>query len=75
MASKISVSSVRGEIKQLLEESTGDKKRNFVETVSLPSLFFWPYGASEFLAADALLSLVPTTGRVANRIEELRPPA
>ncbi|KAK4050057.1 60S ribosomal protein L10A [Microbotryomycetes sp. JL221] len=35
MASKISVSSVRGSIKTLLDESTGDKKRNFVETVEL----------------------------------------
>ncbi|SCZ92620.1 BZ3500_MvSof-1268-A1-R1_Chr5-2g08038 [Microbotryum saponariae] len=35
MSSKISVSSVRGSIKTLLEESTGEKKRNFVETVEL----------------------------------------
>lgn len=38
MSSKISVSSVRGSIKELLEQSTGEKKRNFVETVSaIPS--------------------------------------
>lgn len=35
MASKLSVSSVRGSIKALLEESSGEKKRNFVETVSV----------------------------------------
>ncbi|SCV72625.1 BQ2448_4162 [Microbotryum intermedium] len=35
MSSKISVSSVRGSIKTLLEESCGEKKRNFVETVEL----------------------------------------
>ncbi|ORY80694.1 60S ribosomal protein I1-a [Leucosporidium creatinivorum] len=35
MSSKISVSSVRGSIKELLEQSTGEKKRNFVETVEL----------------------------------------
>jgi large subunit ribosomal protein L10Ae len=35
MASKISVASVRGSIKQLLDESTGEKKRNFIETVEL----------------------------------------
>jgi large subunit ribosomal protein L10Ae len=34
MASKISVSSVRNQIKTILDESSGDKKRNFVETVS-----------------------------------------
>lgn len=40
MASKISVASVRGSIKELLDESSGEKKRNFIETVSIPSLFF-----------------------------------
>ncbi|KAI5475815.1 60S ribosomal protein I1-a [Pseudohyphozyma bogoriensis] len=35
MSSKISVASVRGSIRQLLDESSGDKKRNFVETVEL----------------------------------------
>ena len=33
--SKLSVSSVRGSIKELLAESNGEKKRNFVETVEL----------------------------------------
>lgn len=33
MASKISVSSVRNSIKTILDESSGEKKRNFVETV------------------------------------------
>ncbi|GAA5877666.1 hypothetical protein JCM5296_005903 [Sporobolomyces johnsonii] len=33
--SKISVSSVRGSIKTILEESSGEKKRNFVETIEL----------------------------------------
>ena len=33
--SKLSVSSVRGSIKDLLAESTGEKRRNFVETVEL----------------------------------------
>ncbi|GAA5982602.1 hypothetical protein JCM11641_002597 [Rhodosporidiobolus odoratus] len=32
MASKISVQSVRGQIKQILDESSGEKKRNFVES-------------------------------------------
>ncbi|KAH9022203.1 60S ribosomal protein I1-a [Lactarius pseudohatsudake] len=32
---KLSVSSVRGSIKDLLVESTGEKRRNFVETVEL----------------------------------------
>ena len=31
------VSSVRGSIRQLIDESTGEKKRNFVETVSPPA--------------------------------------
>ncbi|KAH9178012.1 60S ribosomal protein L10A [Lactarius sanguifluus] len=35
MASKLSVSSVRGSIKDLLAESPGEKRRNFVETVEL----------------------------------------
>merc|ERR1712225_220602 len=35
MASKISVSSVRNSIKTILDESSGDKKRNFVETIEL----------------------------------------
>ena len=35
MSSKISVASVRGSIRQLVEESSGEKKRNFVETVEL----------------------------------------
>jgi large subunit ribosomal protein L10Ae len=33
--SKLSVSSVRGSIKDLLAEATGEKRRNFVETVEL----------------------------------------
>jgi large subunit ribosomal protein L10Ae len=33
--SKLSVSSVRGSIKELLAEATGEKRRNFVETVEL----------------------------------------
>ena len=33
--SKLSVSSVRGSIKELLADSNGEKKRNFVETVEL----------------------------------------
>ena len=33
--SKLSVSSVRGSIKELLVESTGEKRRNFVETIEL----------------------------------------
>ena len=33
--SKLSVSSVRGSIKDLLAESTGEKRRNFVETIEL----------------------------------------
>ena len=33
--SKLSVSSVRGSIKELLAESTGEKRRNFVETIEL----------------------------------------
>ncbi|GAA5849810.1 hypothetical protein JCM5353_008616 [Sporobolomyces roseus] len=35
MASKISVSSVRNSIKTILDESSGEKKRNFVETIEL----------------------------------------
>ncbi|KAI0742559.1 metalloprotease [Daedaleopsis nitida] len=35
LGSKLSVSSVRGSIKELIAESTGEKKRNFVETVEL----------------------------------------
>lgn len=34
-SSKLSVSSVRGSIKELLAESTGEKHRNFVETIEL----------------------------------------
>ena len=33
--SKLSVSSVRGSIKDLLAESNGEKRRNFVETIEL----------------------------------------
>jgi hypothetical protein len=33
--SKLSVSSVRGSIKDLLADSTGEKRRNFVETIEL----------------------------------------
>ncbi|EJD04335.1 ribosomal protein L1 [Fomitiporia mediterranea MF3/22] len=33
--SKLSVSSVRGSVKEMLAEATGEKKRNFVETVEL----------------------------------------
>lgn len=33
--SKLSVSSVRGSVKELLAEANGDKKRNFVETIEL----------------------------------------
>lgn len=36
MSSKLSVSSVRGSIKDLLSEAnTGEKRRNFVETIEL----------------------------------------
>jgi len=35
MSSKLSVSSVRGSIKDLLESVNGENKRNFVETVEL----------------------------------------
>ncbi|KAJ7880362.1 60S ribosomal protein L10A [Mycena olivaceomarginata] len=35
MTSKLSVSSVRGSIKGLLADATGEKKRNFVETIEL----------------------------------------
>jgi len=35
MSSKLSVSSVRGSIKELLAEANGEKKRNFVETIEL----------------------------------------
>lgn len=36
MSSKLSVSSVRGSIKDLLNEAnTGEKRRNFVETIEL----------------------------------------
>ena len=34
--SKISVAGVRSNVQQLLEHSTNEKKRNFLETVSLP---------------------------------------
>ncbi|BGO88995.1 60S ribosomal protein L10A [Rhodotorula toruloides] len=34
-ASKLSVSSVRSSIAQILTESSGEKKRNFVETIEL----------------------------------------
>jgi len=43
MASKISVSSVRNSIKTILDESSGDKKRNFVETVCFTA-FYTVYG-------------------------------
>jgi large subunit ribosomal protein L10Ae len=33
--SKLSVSSVRGSVKELLADATGEKRRNFVETVEL----------------------------------------
>ena len=33
--SKLSVSSVRGSVKELLAEANGEKKRNFVETIEL----------------------------------------
>jgi len=35
VASKLSVSSVRGSIKELLANSSGEKRRNFVETIEL----------------------------------------
>jgi large subunit ribosomal protein L10Ae len=35
-ASKLSVSSVRSSIAQILTESSGEKKRNFVRTLPLP---------------------------------------
>ena len=35
MSSKLSVSSVRGSIKELLADANGEKKRNFVETIEL----------------------------------------
>ena len=35
MSSKLSVSSVRGSIKQLLADANGEEKRNFVETIEL----------------------------------------
>ena len=35
MSSKLSVSSVRGSIKELLFDANGEKKRNFVETIEL----------------------------------------
>jgi ribosomal protein L1 len=34
-SSKLSVSSVRGSIKELLADATGEKRRNFVETIEL----------------------------------------
>ena len=34
-SSKLSVSSVRGSIKELLADANGEKKRNFVETIEL----------------------------------------
>lgn len=34
-SSKISVSSVRGQVKEILAEANGEKKRNFVETIEL----------------------------------------
>ena len=34
-SSKLSVSSVRANVKQILAEANGDKKRNFVETIEL----------------------------------------
>ncbi|RXW17490.1 hypothetical protein EST38_g8367 [Candolleomyces aberdarensis] len=34
-SSKLSVSSVRGSVKELLAEANGEKKRNFVETIEL----------------------------------------
>lgn len=33
--SKLSVSSVRGSVKELLADANGEKKRNFVETIEL----------------------------------------
>ena len=35
MSSKLSVSTVRGYIKELLADANGEKKRNFVETIEL----------------------------------------
>jgi len=35
MSSKLSVSSVRGNVKEILAEATGEKRRNFVETIEL----------------------------------------
>jgi hypothetical protein len=35
LRSKLSVSSVRGSIKELLADATGEKRRNFVETIEL----------------------------------------
>jgi large subunit ribosomal protein L10Ae len=35
MSSKLSASSVRGSIKELLADANGEKKRNFVETIEL----------------------------------------
>jgi large subunit ribosomal protein L10Ae len=34
-SSKLSVSSVRGSVKELLIDATGEKKRNFIETIEL----------------------------------------
>ena len=35
MSSKLSATSVRGPIKELLADANGEKKRNFVETIEL----------------------------------------
>jgi large subunit ribosomal protein L10Ae len=35
MSSKLSVASVRGQVKEILAEANGEKKRNFIETIEL----------------------------------------
>ena len=62
--SKISVAGVRNNVQQLLEHSTKEKKRNFLETVHLALTLCF-----------LVLMTDPMIGRIANWPEELRPPA
>ena len=62
--SKISVAGVRNNVQQLLEHSTKEKKRNFLETVHLPLTLYLLVLMTDYMI-----------GRTANRSKELRSPA
>ena len=78
--SKISVAGVRTNVQQLLEHSTEKKKRNFLETVYLPSILLLLPSPFSLLPSPSLslcshfliLMSDQTTGRAANWPEELR---